>query len=165
MIAISALEAPRTGVGAGHRFPTLTLVVLPATVSLSVAALQWPALTQLMVRDLPELRAGQWWRAVTPIFVQSSGWGQLLFNMVELAVVDVALERCVSRSMWVLVFVLGGVGSVAVLSALRPADTGGGTSDAVAALIGALAALRVLQANPARAIGRRSCVRSSSPSI
>jgi len=96
---------------------------------------------RLFTRDLARVRQGQWWRVVTPVFVQSSGWGQLAFNLLGLAVVGAALERRLGRSSWALTYLVGGTGSIALLSAWKPGATGGGSSDAVAALIGALAVL------------------------
>jgi hypothetical protein len=67
--------------------PALTAMVFFVTLAVSVAALVSPALMRLFVRDLPQLRAGQWWRVVTPVVVQPSGWGQLVFNLLGIAVV------------------------------------------------------------------------------
>jgi hypothetical protein len=126
------------------RRPVLTVVVCAVTVAVSVAALFSPTLMNLFTRDLSQLREGQWWRAFTPVFVQSDGWGQLAFNLLGLAVIGAAVERCVSRPWWMLVFLLGGPGSIAVLSAWKPEATGGGSSDAVAALVGAFTLLLVI---------------------
>jgi membrane associated rhomboid family serine protease len=119
----------------------LTAAVLATTLAVSVAALLSPALMDLFTRDLSRVRQGEWWRMVTPVLVQSSGWGQLVFNLVGLAVVGAALESRVSRGTWALVYVAGGVGSIAFGSVWHPDAGGGGSSDAVAALIGALAVL------------------------
>jgi membrane associated rhomboid family serine protease len=67
-----------------------------------------PALMDLFVRDLPQLRAGPWWRAAMPVPVQSDGGWQLGFNMFGLAVVGAALERRVSRTCWALAYLVGG---------------------------------------------------------
>ncbi|MGI8576789.1 MAG: DUF6069 family protein [Nocardioidaceae bacterium] len=112
-----------------------------STLAVSLVALASPGLMRLLTRDLTQLRAGQWWRVVTPVLVQPDGWGQLVFNLLGIAVVGAALERRTSRSVWTLTYLLGGVGSIAVISAWRPLDTGGGSSNAVAALIGALTVL------------------------
>jgi hypothetical protein len=122
----------------------LTVVVCAVTVAVSVVALFSPTLMNLFTRDLSQLRAGQWWRAFTPVLVQSDGWGQLAFNLLGLALLGVAVERRVSRPWWVLVFLLGGPGSIAVLSAWKPEATGGGSSNAVAALLGAFTLLLVV---------------------
>lgn len=119
----------------------LTGVVWGGTLAVSLAALASPRLMRLLTRDLVQLRTGQWWRAVTPVLVQPDGWGQLLFNLLGVAVVGAALERRTSRAAWTLTYVLGGVGTIVVISAWQPLDTGGGSSDAVAALIGAFTVL------------------------
>jgi membrane associated rhomboid family serine protease len=121
----------------------LTTAVFAVTFAVSVAALFSPALMDLFTRDLAQVRHGEWWRIVTPVLVQSSGWGQLVFNMVGLAVVGAALESRLSRRTWALTYLLGGVGSIALGSVWHPHLLGGGSSDAVAALIGALAVLLV----------------------
>ena len=115
------------------RRPVLTAVAGAVTIAVSVAAFTSPALMALLTRDLSRLRAGQWWRAFTPALVQSAGWGQLGFNLLRPAVIGAALEGRVSRPCWSLVYLLGGVGSLAVLSVRNP--------DAVAALLGAFSVL------------------------
>lgn len=124
------------------RPPVRTFAVFAVTLAISVVALLSPALMNASTRDLPRLRAGQWWRIVTPVLVQPSGWGQLVFNLLGLVVVGIVLQRYVGRVGWLSIYVVGGVGSSAVLSAWSPTDTGGGSSAAVAALIGSLAVLR-----------------------
>lgn len=123
----------------------LTAAVGVGTLAVSVTALANSRLMQVMTRDLAQLRAGQWWRVITPVLVQPDGWGQLLFNILGIAVVGAALERCTSRGAWTLTYLLGGVGGVVVVSIWQPADHGGGSSDAVAALIGALCVLRATE--------------------
>lgn len=138
--------APITSFGLHRRGPhrstwSLTVAVVAITLIVSVAAMASPRLMGLFVRDLPKARSGQWWRFVTPVFVQPDGWGQLAFNLLGIAVVGAALERRTSRTVWTLTFLLGGVGSIAIISAWHPPDPGGGSSDAVAALIGAFTVL------------------------
>jgi len=127
---------------AAHRSITwLTGAVGAGTLAVSVAALASPALMQAMTRNLAQLRAGQWWRIITPVLVQPDGWGQLVFNLLGVSVVGAALEHRTSRAVWTLTYLLGGVGGIVVTTAWHPADLGGGSSDAVAALIGALTVL------------------------
>jgi membrane associated rhomboid family serine protease len=125
--------------------PTMTATVVAITTAVSVAALINTKVMGAMTTDPGKLRGGQWWRLLSPVMVQPSGWGQLAFNMTGLAVVGAALERHVSRPVWIVCLLAGGVGSVAVLSSWKPADGSGGTSDAVAALIGALAVVGVVE--------------------
>jgi membrane associated rhomboid family serine protease len=123
------------------RWPGLTATVFVITVVVSVVSLFSSGLMDLFTRDLTRVQHGEWWRLVTPVLVQSSGWGQLAFNMLGLAVVGAALESRLSRGTWALIYLVGGVGSIALGSAWHPHAGGGGSSDAVAALIGALAVL------------------------
>ncbi|MEA2842401.1 MAG: hypothetical protein QOJ69_72 [Actinomycetota bacterium] len=148
MTAPSPARAPDIQSTAPAAFPTLTAVVFAVTLAVSVAALFIPDLMALFTRDLAKVRQGQWWRVVTPLLVQSSGWGQLVFNLAGLAVVGAVVERRVSRTSWALVYLVGGVGSIGLGSAWHPAATGGGSSDAIAALIGALAVLVVVDGRP-----------------
>ncbi|HVZ21684.1 MAG TPA: hypothetical protein VG871_11505, partial [Vicinamibacterales bacterium] len=45
----------------------------------------FPAVLSLFRRDLDGLRAGEWWRLVTPLFVQPAGTSQVLANAFFLA--------------------------------------------------------------------------------
>lgn len=123
--------------------PVLTAAVFGVTLAVSVAALVSPALMRLLIRDLPRLRTGQWWRVVTPVLVQPSGWGQLIFNLLGVAVLGAALQRRLGWASWSLIYLAGGSGSIAVYSTWHPADTGGGSSAAVAALIGAFVVVSI----------------------
>jgi len=146
--AQSPVSTPDIEAAGPASFPTLTAVVFAATLAVSVAALFIPDLMVLFTRDLAKVRQGQWWRVVTPLLVQSSGWGQLVFNLAGLAVVGAVVERRVSRTTWALIYLVGGVGSIGLGSAWHPAATGGGSSDAIAALIGTLAVLLVVDGRP-----------------
>ncbi|MEO7059684.1 MAG: rhomboid family intramembrane serine protease [Lapillicoccus sp.] len=95
---------------------------------------------------------------MTPVLVQPDGWGHLVFNLLGLGVVGGALERYTSRPVWALTYLLGGVGGIAVMGARHPADLGGGSSDGLAALIGALTVLLAGEDRPDHhdRMGRRS---------
>jgi membrane associated rhomboid family serine protease len=143
--SVVARVTARRPVDAGRSRPVLTAMVFTVTLAISIASLVSPTLMHLFVRDLPQLQAGQWWRVVTPVLVQPSGWGQLAFNLLGIAVVGAALQRYLGWGGWSLLYLVGGSGSIAVYSAWHPADTGGGSSAAIAALIGALAVLLVVR--------------------
>ena len=146
---LRAVSANRTGHTPSRR-PLLTAAVCAVTLVTSVAALDRPALMHRFTRDLPRLRTGQWWRIITPLLVQPSGWGQLVFNILGIAVVGAALQRRFGWASWSLVYLAGGAGSIAIYSHWHPADTGGGSSAAVAALIGALAIAENIDPTPGR---------------
>ncbi|HEY4852552.1 MAG TPA: VC0807 family protein [Streptosporangiaceae bacterium] len=134
-------DPPKQPSSASTRRPALTAVVCGVTLAVSIAALASPALMRLFVRNLPHLLTGQWWRVVTPVLVQPSGWGQLVFNLLGIAVIGAALQRRLGWAGWSLIYLAGGPGTIALYIAWHPGDTGGGSSAAVAALIGALAVL------------------------
>jgi membrane associated rhomboid family serine protease len=131
--------------------PAMTFAVMFVTVTVSIVALVHAPLMSSMTRDTDKLRAGQWWRIASPVLIQSSGWGQLAFNITGLVVVGVALEKCMHRLAWSLIYIGGGIVSIAVLSAWTPNDGGAGSSDAVAALVGALAIVCVAAPSTDRA--------------
>lgn len=125
-----------------HRPNTpLTGAVVAVTLAVSLTALANPVVMRALTRDLTKLRTGQWWRLVTPVLVQPDGWGQLVFNLLGVTLVGAALERRTRRAAWTLIYLVGGVGGIAAISVWRPSDGGGGSSDAVAALVGALVVL------------------------
>ncbi|MFD8306762.1 rhomboid family intramembrane serine protease [Streptomyces sp. NPDC059690] len=97
---------------------------------------QW--LTPAMVDALERHPHGAWWRAVTALMVQSSGWPQFLFNLVALAVVAPVAERHFGPWRMVLVFAASGVTAQAVSMAGWSLQ-GGGDSVAICGLVGALA--------------------------
>lgn len=78
---------------------------------------------------------------MTPVLVQPFGWSQLVFNLLGIAVVGAALQRRIAWAGWSLTYLAGGSGTIALYIAWHPGDTGGGSSAAVAVLIGALAVL------------------------
>ena len=152
MTAATVTRAPPKRPGsASTRRPALTAAVCGVTLAVSIAALASPALMRLFIRNLPHLLAGQWWRAVTPVLVQPSGWGQLVFNLLGIAVIGAALQRRrFGWAGWSLTYLAGGPGTIALYVAWRPGDTGGGSSAAVAALTGALAVLLAARADLGR---------------
>jgi GlpG protein len=75
----------RTGFGGGARWFTSLLIALSLAVTIWVqldgpAARDWLLISVQGGRDLPEVRAGQVWRLITPIFLHGGIW-HLLFNM------------------------------------------------------------------------------------
>lgn len=92
----------------------------------------------VMVDALERHPHGAWWRAVTALMVQSSGWSQLLFNVAALAVVAPVAERHFGPWWMLLVFAASGVTAQAV-SMGGWSVQGGGDSVAICGLVGALA--------------------------
>ncbi|MET7301160.1 rhomboid family intramembrane serine protease [Embleya sp. NPDC005575] len=91
-----------------------------------------------MIDALERRPHGAWWRAVTALMVQSSGWFQLLFNLAALAVVAPLAERQFGPWRTLLVFTASGV-TAQVVSMAGWSLQGGGDSVAICGLVGALA--------------------------
>ncbi len=81
---------------------------------------------------------GPWWRVVTALLVQTSGWGQLAFNLAALAVVAPVAERRLGAVWMPVVFLLSGV-AAHVVSTVGWSVHGGGDSVGICGLVGALA--------------------------
>ncbi|MFF9853405.1 rhomboid family intramembrane serine protease [Streptomyces litmocidini] len=113
--------------------PRAAAVLMGVMVALGVAQTVAPGLIDALERH-PQ---GAWWRVVTALMVQSSGWFQLLFNLVSLAVVAPVAERQFGPWRMVLVFAASGVTAQAV-SMAGWSPRGGGDSVAVCGLVGAL---------------------------
>jgi membrane associated rhomboid family serine protease len=76
----------------------------------------------------------QWWRLVTPLFVQTLGWYQVVTNLVTLALVGVVAERLLGRWRWAVLFAAGTIGGQVAAYAWQ--EPGGGDSIAVCGLAG-----------------------------
>ncbi|MFD8142864.1 rhomboid family intramembrane serine protease [Streptomyces sp. NPDC059708] len=115
--------------------PVVAAGLVAVMVVLGVAQSLVPGMVGALARE----PGGAWWRAVTALGVQSSGWGQLLINLAALAVVAPVAERRFGPWWTALVFAVSGVAAQAV-SMAGWSPRGGGDSVAVCGLVGALAA-------------------------
>jgi rhomboid protease GluP len=86
-------------------------------------------------RDLNALAAGEWWRLVSPLFVQPHGWVQCLFNGLFLIVFVPLSERLYGAGIWLIYFGSGIVGQAANYW-WRP--EGGGASTAAFGAMGSI---------------------------
>lgn len=108
------------------------------TAVLGVVALLDRTWVTTLQQDPARFHAGEWWRLLTPLFVQGNGWGQYVFNMVGLLLVGVAVERQLGPYRWWAIYLGGGMVEVAVSMWAFPDRLDSGASAAVAALIGAM---------------------------
>ncbi|HEY5810469.1 MAG TPA: rhomboid family intramembrane serine protease [Povalibacter sp.] len=111
---------------------TLIITLTVVTFGLQVA---YPEVLQAFRRDVTGLKAGEWWRLITPLFVQPGGTFQFLFNMMFLVVLLPMAERLYGARIWFLYFVPGVVGQL-VNYAWSP--NGGGSSTAVFGVMGSI---------------------------
>ncbi len=116
--------------------PVVTAVVLGATILCTALQFVVPGLLPAVRRNPDALAAGEWWRLITPLFVQADPWWATLTVFGGIAVVGVAVERLYGRRDWVLLYFGGGV--VGELAGYAWQPHGSGASVAGAGLLGGL---------------------------
>jgi hypothetical protein len=114
------------------RFPALTVIAVAVATVAAVVQYAVPSAVPLLQRDPGGLPAGQWWRLVTPLLVQTLGWYQVLANLVTLALFGVLAEWLLTRWQWVLLFAAGTAGGQGAAYAWH--EPGGGDSIAICGL-------------------------------
>ena len=112
----------------------------------AVAQYTVPAAIPALQRPPGGLGPDQWWRLVTPLFVQTLGWYQVVMNLVTLAAVGVVAEWRLGRWRWAVLFLAGTIGGQ--VDAFVRHEPGGGDSIAICGLAGGLVVWLLLrQAN------------------
>ena len=101
-------------------------------VAAAVAQYTIPAMVPALERAPGGLPAGQWWRLVTPLLVQTLGWYQVAANLVTLPVIGAVAERLLGRAWWLALVAAGTAGGQ--LAAGYWDDPGGGDSIAICGL-------------------------------
>jgi rhomboid protease GluP len=124
--------------------PMASAVVLVLTALTTAAQFAFPAVLDHLERDGAAFDHGQWWRLLTALLVQSSGWIQAVFNFAALTVVGPIAERVLGPGRWLAVYVLSGLAANGVSTA-GWSPHGAGSSVAICGLVGALAALYLLR--------------------
>jgi membrane associated rhomboid family serine protease len=120
------------------RVPIITAVAVGVAAVAAIAQYATPAVVPLLQRESWTVATVQWWRLVTPLFVQTLGWHQVAMNLITLALVGTIVERRLGRLRWAVLFVAGTVGGqVAAFTWQLP---GGGDSIAICGLAGGMTA-------------------------
>jgi membrane associated rhomboid family serine protease len=120
-----------------HDYP-VTVTITGITALAGAAQLFGPEVVSALQRDPEQLRQGQIWRLVTPLFVQPDGFLQYVFNLAGSALVGASVEAYYGRTQWLVSYFGGGLVALGLAYWWFPHSTDGGSSDAVAGLIGAL---------------------------
>lgn len=121
------------------RRPWATLFLVAAIAIPTTLQFAFPSLLLLLRRDAEAFRAGDWWRVVTPLFVQDGGVSGSAFNLLSLIVVGTVAERLWGSTRWLIIFFLGGIGSELVSLTWQP--IGAGNSLANFSLAGSMGVL------------------------
>ena len=80
----------------------------------------------------------EWWRLLTPMFVHSDGWTQILFNFTSIAIVGAIVEKLYGYQRWLILYFVPG--SIGELCGLAWQPYGAGASVAGSGLLGGLGA-------------------------
>lgn len=110
-------------------------LIITLTILMFVLQVTYPKVLEALRLNVDDLEAGEWWRLITPIFVQVHGVFQFLINMTFLVVFLPMAERIYGARIWFLYLVPGVVGQL-VNSAWNP--DGGGSSTAVFGVMGSV---------------------------
>ncbi|WNV88943.1 rhomboid family intramembrane serine protease [Umezawaea sp. Da 62-37] len=116
--------------------PIITAAAAVIAVAAAIAQYAIPAVVPALERSRTGVVAGEWWRLVTPLLVQTLGWYQVVLNLVTLALVGVVVERAVGHGRWVVLFAAGALGGQFAAYATR--EPGGGDSIAICGLAGGM---------------------------
>jgi rhomboid protease GluP len=121
---------------ASARFPIATIVVLSSTIAVTGLQIIYPEVLSALRRNPAALAAGEWWRMVTPLFVHSDGWVQIVVNAIGLAMVGPLVERLFGSWRWLALYFITGLIAEVISYAWEP--YGAGASIALCGLIGGL---------------------------
>lgn len=150
-IALVALAAAgvRIVVSRGRRpaFPWATVVLAAVTTVISVAGELDAEVLSALDRNRELLLDGQWWRIVTPLFVQDGGWLGTIVNLVALLIAGTMAELLYSRWVMLAVYFVSGLVSEVAAYTVFPGQGFAGNS---VAIVGLLAGAALLVAGRAR---------------
>jgi len=119
----------------------VTILIIVVTALISGFQFVFPEILSGLRRNREALMAGEWWRMVTPLFVQAAGWKQCFFNGVGALVFCPLAERLYGKRLLALYFVSGVLGEV---FAYKWSPYGAGSSLGIAGVMGGLFAFTLL---------------------
>lgn len=106
------------------RFPRATLL-LAVTVALpTTLQFFFPEILSAFRRDYARFLSGDWWRLITPLFVQDGGIAGAIFNVVSLLLVGGIAEQVWGGKRMIGIFFVGGIVGEAVAFAWQPIGAG-----------------------------------------
>ena len=124
-----------------RRLPVITVLIIGSTALITGLQFVFPEVLGALRRNREALLAGEWWRIVTPLFVQAYGWGQACINGVAAIIFCPLAERLYGKKLWALYFIPGVVGQI--FGYLWSPNTAG-SSLGIAGVMGGLFAFVVL---------------------
>ncbi len=106
------------------RLPNVTLLLALTVAVPTTLQFFFPEILSALRRDFSKFAAGDWWRLVTPLFVQDAGVAGALFNLVSLLMVASVAEQIWGWKRMLWIFFLGGILSEAVAMSWQPVGAG-----------------------------------------
>lgn len=120
---------------ANRRFPVATLALIGITALITGLQFVFPEILDALQRNGQALRSGEWWRMVTPLFVQADGWLQCVVNGVGGLILLPLGEKLYGKKMLALYFIPGVVGEIV---AYARGSHGAGSSLGICGVIGGI---------------------------
>lgn len=118
------------------RFPVLTAGVTAVTAVVDIVQFAVPGTLERLERT-PALLHGEWWRAVTSLFVQDGGIAGTVSNLLFLVLLGTLAEQVLDKPRWLVQYFGVGIASEFLGCLWQP--VGGGNSIALCGLAGAVA--------------------------
>jgi len=106
------------------RAPLVTICLFSAVATPSLLQLVYPIILRTLERDPARIAGGEWWRLVTPLFVQDGGASGTAFNLISLLVVGTVAERIWNRAQTAALFFAGGIAGEVAGLAWKPVGAG-----------------------------------------
>ncbi len=131
-----------------RKLPICTTAVVATTTLLTVLQYRRPEIKGALWRDPEQLRAGQWWRLLTALFVQYDAAWMIIVVLVLISAVGVLAERLFGHLYWLLIYLGCGVFGQAFGWLWLPHTSDAGASVAGAGLLGAVCAWLLSPAAP-----------------
>jgi len=135
-VQIQRYSSESVPIDAPVRLPRATIITLSITIVVTGLQLIYPQVLSALRRDPSALTAGEWWRMITPLFVHSDGWVQIITNLIGIAVVGPLVERLFGSWRWLALYFVSGVIAEVISYSWEP--YGAGASIALCGLIGGL---------------------------
>jgi membrane associated rhomboid family serine protease len=84
--------------------PLATLMILILTAITTSLQFFYPEIINMLSRNPNALLAGEWWRPISPIFINPEGWNQIVFNFSALIFLGVIVEKFYGSFRWLIFY-------------------------------------------------------------
>lgn len=133
------------------RFPVTTCAVFAVTALATALTFLYPHLVPALERTPTMLAHHEWWRFITPVFINPEGWPQIVFNAVSLPLLGAIVEREFGAARWLAIYFSSAIVGEIAGCAWKPNSAG--SSVGSSGLLGAAAALLLVARAPQARVG------------